>query len=86
MPSRKNPTNKGYITTKKQKFNYNLATAPLNTKMTLLTRGGVAVQGLLTGDPKKDSDIWGWCPLPIRDKDKERELGLTSGIAAGLED
>lgn len=83
MSDREN-TNKGYITTTDLPFNYDLSSAPLNTKMTLLTSGGVALMGHLTGDPKKDNDIWGWCPLPKRDKQREVELGLTIGTAMDL--
>jgi acyl carrier protein len=85
-PLRENGTNKGYVTTKNQKFDYNLSAAPLNTKMILLTCGGVALMGQLTGDVKKDGDIWGWCPLPMRDKQREQELGFTVGNAVDLED
>jgi hypothetical protein len=77
-------TNKGYVTTPDLTFNYDLSSAPLNTKMTLLTCGGVALMGQLTGDPHKDSDIWGWCPLPKRDKQREIELGLVKGNAVDL--
>jgi hypothetical protein len=83
MSSREN-TNKGYITTSDLTFNYDLSSAPLNTKMTLLTCGGVALMGCLTGDPQKDSDIWGWCPMPKRDKKREIELGLVQGPAMDL--
>lgn len=83
MSDREN-TNKGYITTPDLTFDYDLSRAPLNTKMTLLTCGGIAVQGQLTGDPGKDRDIWGWCPLPKRDKKREIELGLVEGPAMDL--
>ena len=77
-------TNKGYITTPELVFNYDLSSAPLNTKMTILTCGGVALMGQLTGDPKKDGDVWGWCPLPKRDKKREIDLGLVKGSAMDL--
>lgn len=83
MSDREN-TNKGYITTPELTFNYDLSCAPLNTKMTLLTCGGVALMGQLTGDPQKDQDIWGWCPMPKRDKKRELELGLVKGPAIDL--
>ncbi len=83
VPDREN-TNKGYITTPELVFNYDLSSAPLNTKMTILTCGGVALMGQLTGDPQKDRDIWGWCPLPKRDKTHEIALGLVKGPAMDL--
>jgi len=78
-------TNKGYITTPSLTFNYDLSSAPLNTKMVILTCGGVALMGQLTGDPRKDRDIWGWCPLPMRDKQREIELGLVIGTGTAVD-
>lgn len=73
----KSRDSRGYLATKTALFNYNMEEAPLSTKLILLTKGGVAVWGQLTGDPQKDADIWGWHPIPGRDKARERELGLT---------
>jgi hypothetical protein len=56
------------------RFCYDLSAAPHNQKLTLLTVYGIAVQGDITGDPKKDADIMAWYPLPDRDKDEEERL------------
>lgn len=72
-----NPTNKGYSTDRSIKFKYDLENAPKNQKLLILCSSGVAHLGTITGNPAKDSDIWGYFKMPIRDKDLEEKLGLT---------
>jgi hypothetical protein len=76
----------GHITDSQYFFNYDLSQAPRFKKCQILTSGGIAMMGQVTGDPKKDRDIWAWAPMPKRNRSKEKELGLTTlppGYAAG---
>lgn len=62
---------KGYLASSAIKFNYD-DPAPTNTKINILTKGNVCI-----------TSIWhngcghkAWAPLPDRDKERERELGM----------
>ena len=47
---------------------------PYSGKCLLLTRGGICLTGTLA--PGQRGGYLAWAPLPARDKDKERELGI----------
>lgn len=70
-----NLTNNHVAVDKNIEYNYNLAAAPLNQKLILLTKGKIGVFGCLYGDAR-DNDIEGWFPMPARNKDTEESLGL----------
>ena len=55
-------------------FEYDLDLAPKNQKLIVLTLGGVALMGVVSGDPKKDADIVGFHPLPSRNKAREEQI------------
>lgn len=57
-------------------FNYDLSKAPIGQLVLVLTRGGIAHRGFVTGKPERDKDLRGWHPLPARDKEQEAKLGL----------
>ena len=52
---------------------YDMHLCPRERKCLLLTSSGVAVIGCIKDDAKH---YMAWSPLPDRDKDKEKELGL----------
>lgn len=69
---RRSETGRGssVVVEKSHKYNYNLADAPKNKKLILLTTGHVAILGPLFGD-SRDRSILGWFPLPSQDKEAE---------------
>ncbi len=76
----------GHLTNRQNVFNYDLSQAPRYMKCQILTAGGIAMMGHITGDPVRDKDIWAWSPMPVRDKQQEQQRGLTTlpqGFAAG---
>jgi len=64
-------TAKGYLTTQALKFNYK-DPAPRATKINILTAGNMCI----TSDWQDGLGHKGWSPLPSRDKEVEKELGL----------
>jgi hypothetical protein len=70
------PNNREVVTDKKYKMRYDLENAPRQQKLIILCKGGVAHMGVVTGNAVRDQDIRGWSPMPSRDKDIERQLGL----------
>ena len=63
-----------HCTTTDIEYEYDLTLAPKNQKLIVLTIGGVALMGTVTGDPKKDADIVGFYPLPSRNKAREEQI------------
>lgn len=51
------------------------AKPPGGAKVCLLTKGGVCIIGTWPSN-NTGNFILGWAPLPKRDKDKERQLGI----------
>ena len=76
VTERPNPTNKNYATNRNVKFSYDLENAPRNKKLLLLLSSGLAMLGTVTGNAERDSDVWGYFLMPIRDKELELKLGL----------
>lgn len=70
------PNNREVVTNKNWIFRYDLENAPRCQKLIVLTHGGVALMGVVTGNPARDADLKGWCPMPVRDKELEAKLGL----------
>ncbi len=68
-------TNRDVAVDKNVEYNYNVRAAPLNQKLILLTKGKIGVFGCLYGDAR-DSDIIGWFPMPARNKELEKQLGI----------
>lgn len=68
----------GHLTNENYVFNYDLSSAPRHKKCIILTSGGIAMLGQITGNLDKDKDVWAWSPMPKRDKKKEQSLGLTT--------
>jgi hypothetical protein len=56
-------------------WQYDMNLCPMERKCLLLTHAGVAVIGCVK-DAKDTKHYMAWSPLPDRDKDKEKELGL----------
>ena len=54
-------------------WQYDMSLCPRERKCLLLTSSGVAVIGCIKDDAR---NYMAWSPLPDRDKDKEKELGL----------
>lgn len=65
-------TDKGYVAGGAEAYRYEIA--PLGQKVLLLTTTGTCVVGTWYGPYGKH--FWGWAPLPKRDKDQEKALGL----------
>lgn len=55
---------------------YSYEVAPKGQTVLLLTRHGVCIKGTWYG--AYGEHFWGWAPLPVRNKEREAELGLTS--------
>ncbi len=59
-------------------WQYDMSLCPRERKCLLLTSFGVAVIGCIMDDTRhlQIKHYIAWSPLPDRDKDKEKELGL----------
>ena len=64
---------KGYLASKAIKFNYR-DPAPISTKINILNAGDVCIIGFW----EDGLGHKGWAPLPGRDMDEERALGLAA--------
>lgn len=71
-PQKDSLESKRFYADKHLEFNYDVDSAPKNRKLTLLTIGRIAIQGVLHGDAR-DDDILGWFPLPARNRQREAE-------------
>lgn len=70
------PSNKPAATTPACVFNYDLSKCPKGQKVQALTEGGVAIYTAITSVlAAREMGIIAWYPVPIRDKEKEKELG-----------
>lgn len=69
------PNNNEAVTEKKLKFRYDLENAPRGMKVIVLTKANIAIMGVITGNPSRDSDLKGWHPLMTRDLDEEKARG-----------
>jgi hypothetical protein len=65
---------KSYVTTPDSVFNYDMDALQSGVKCILLNPGGVAVMGSVTAATRRH--FVGWAPMPKRDKERERQLGL----------
>lgn len=65
---------KEYITAPVSVWNYDMAALPSGTKCMLLNPGGVACLGSVTQSTR--DHFLAWAPMPKRDKEKERKLGI----------
>lgn len=63
----------GVVRSTESAYRYDWSNYP-GGKAILLTSGGIAVLGSL-GEDKRG--YIGWAPLPDRDREKEKELGIT---------
>lgn len=72
MTRRESQSRNGVVRSTETAYRYDWRTYP-GGKAILLTTGGIAVLGSL-GEDKRG--YIGWAPLPDRDPEKERELGI----------
>ncbi len=62
---------KGYLTTPNVVFNYK-DPAPTGTKLNILTKGNICITSIW----QNNMGHKGWAPLPHRDREIEKELGI----------
>ena len=63
----------GVVRAPSASWNYDMTQCPASRKVLLLTDAGIAVIGHLAGGSR---GYIAWSPLPDRDPDKEREMGV----------
>jgi hypothetical protein len=68
-------TNKAYVTSPDQIYNYDLSAASTGAKLLVLNKGFSTSLGQITGNSMNDSGIIAWAPMPVRDKEMEVFLG-----------
>jgi hypothetical protein len=65
---------KAYLTAPVSVWEYDMNALPTGTKCMLLNQGGVACLGSITNVTR--SHFIAWAPMPKRDKERERALGI----------
>lgn len=65
---------KEYLTAPVSEWNYDMSSLPTGVKCLLLNPGKVACLGSVTNSTR--GLFLAWAPMPKRDKEKERRLGI----------